>query len=105
MLAITCARKQSIIGHMHSSLKFPNIGTRVFDKEKVLLCMFLFKHYLESYFGEEVKHGSHKICRVDLDSPCQELFVRGLGFVITLSVFPGIVFLVRLLRVQSSCKT
>ena len=44
-----------------------------------------------------------KMYQVDLDSPCQDLSVCGLGFVVALSNFLGIVFLVRLLGAQSSC--
>ena len=44
-----------------------------------------------------------KIVPVDLDSPRQELFVCGLGFVVALSVLGGIIFRVRLLGEQFSC--
>ena len=38
-----------------------------------------------------------------LDSPCQDLSVCGLGFVVALTVFTGIDFCVRVLGIQSSC--
>ena len=44
-----------------------------------------------------------KIYTVDLDFPCQELSIRGLGFVVALLVFQELIFYVRLLGVQSSC--
>ena len=36
--------------------------------------------------------GHTKIVRTDLNSPCRELSVRGLGFVVALPVFSGINF-------------
>ena len=39
----------------------------------------------------------------DLDAPCQELFVRGLGFVVALPVCLGLDFRVRIPDTQSSC--
>ena len=44
---------------------------------------------MESYFEKEVKIDHTKICTADFDSPCRELSVRSLGFVVTLLVFSG----------------
>ena len=40
----------------------------------------------------EIKMGHTKIDHMDLDSPRQELSVRGLGFVVALLVHWGIIF-------------
>ena len=46
-----------------------------------------------------------KLDQADLDFPCRELSVRGLGFIVGLLFFLKLIFCVRLLGVQSSCIT
>ena len=58
--------------------------------------LFLFGGYLESYFERRCQTGSHKIDHTDLISPCRELFMRSLGFVVALPIRWQIVFHVRL---------
>ena len=71
----------------------------MFDKANlILLCLFLFGHYPESYFENRGENGSHRKVKADLDSLRQELSVRGLEFGIALSVH------VCVLGEQSSCK-
>ena len=58
---------------------------------------------MDSYFEKKVKNKISKIVKADLNSPCRELSKRGLGIIVALSVFSGIIFRVFLLGVQSSC--
>ena len=52
----------------------------------ILLGTFLLGRYLERYFQKRPKMGHTKIYQTDLDSPCQELSVSGLGFVVALLI-------------------
>ena len=48
----------------------------------------MFGRYLESYFEKkQVKMDDTKTVQTDLDSSRQELFARGLGFIVALLVF------------------
>ena len=68
----------------------------------LVLCI-LFGHYLEMYFEKKVKMDLTKMDQADLDYPCKELLVRGLGFVATFLVCWQIDFYLRLPEVQWDC--
>ena len=59
----------------------------MFGEANPHLCgMFLFGHYLQSYFEKRGQNGSHKLDQADLNSPRQDLSNDGLGIVVALLV-------------------
>ena len=68
----------------------------------ILLCLFLFGHYLERWFENEVKNEFYKADKADLDSTRRDLSSSGLQLVVH-SSYGSLAKNVPLLGVQSSC--
>ena len=59
----------------------------IFDEENQILFVPLISgQYFKSHFKKRGKMDHTTLDQADLDSPCQELFVLGLGFVVALAV-------------------